>query len=275
MNKLSLSQEAGVELVRSAAKSLLNPRGHFKVEHWRNGKRINEYVFPNGITNEGKNKLLNVMFHGTTAVATWWLGLVDNSGYTALAATDTYDDINQVANGWDEFTSYTDAGNGGSASTRPQWNEGAASGQSITNSSPAVFDLTGCRYCQGRVPGRRRCGIAEQGRPHGWQHALGDRPVHQRRRGCGQRRPVEGHLHRQCVIKRLPRQGRVGASALLRPFFWRHCDGFVVDRRIRGLRDWRGFGNLGQVESSIPICLRYSLCLCANWQNWRLFLQCQ
>lgn len=149
MNKLSLSQEAGVELVRSAAKSLLNPRGHFKVEHWRNGKRINEYVFPNGITNEGKNKLLNVMFHGTTAVATWWLGLVDNSGYTALAATDTYDDINQVANGWDEFTSYTDAGNGGSASTRPQWNEGAASGQSITNSSPAVFDLTGSGTVKG------------------------------------------------------------------------------------------------------------------------------
>jgi hypothetical protein len=149
MNKLSLRQEAGVELVRSAAKTLLNPCGCFKVEHWRNGKRINEYVFPNGITNEGKNKLLNVMFHGTTAVATWWLGLIDNSGYTALAATDTYDDINQVANGWDEFTSYTDAGNGGSASTRPQWNEGAASGQSITNSSPAVFDLTGAGTVKG------------------------------------------------------------------------------------------------------------------------------
>jgi len=156
MNKLSLKQEAGVELVRSAAKvqSILNPRGYFKVEHWRNGKRINEYVFPNGITNEGKNKLLNVMFHGATAVATWWLGLIDNSGYTALAATDTYDDINQVANGWDEFTNYTDAGNGGSASTRPQWNEGAASGQSITNSSPAVFDLTG----SGTVKGVFLCG---------------------------------------------------------------------------------------------------------------------
>ena len=145
MNQLSLNQKAGVELVRAATPSanLIHARGRFVVEHWRDGKRINEYHFPNGIVNEGKNKLLNIMFHGTAAVATWYLGLIDNASYTALAATDDYADINQLADGWKEFTGYTDEGNGGSSSTRPVWGAGAASGQSITNSSPAVFDLTG------------------------------------------------------------------------------------------------------------------------------------
>lgn len=141
---LNVKQEAGVELVRAPRKceSPINARGAFVVEHWRDGKRINEYRFPNGITNEGKNKLLNVMFAATAAITTWWIGLIDLTGYTALAATDTYDDINQAGNGWDEFTSYTDDGNGDSATTRPLWDEGAASGQSITNPSPSVFDIT-------------------------------------------------------------------------------------------------------------------------------------
>jgi hypothetical protein len=154
MNKISLGQNAGCEVVRASApanpvESLLNPKGKFIVEHWRNGKKINEYHFPNGIVNEGKNKLLNIMFHGTAAIGTWYLGLIDNASYTALAATDDYADINQLANGWKEFTSYTDDGNGGSSSTRPAWAQGAASGQSITNSSPGVFSLTGAGTVKG------------------------------------------------------------------------------------------------------------------------------
>jgi hypothetical protein len=139
-------QAAGVELVRARAQTfveaLSGPRGKFVVEHWRGGKRINEYHFPNGITNEGKNKLLNVMFHGATQISSWYVGLIDNANYTALAATDDYADINQAADQWKEFTNYTDGNNGDSASTRPAWGVGAASGQSVTNSSPAVFNIT-------------------------------------------------------------------------------------------------------------------------------------
>ena len=39
--------------------------------------------------------------------------------------------------------------NGGSASTRPEWTEGAASGQAITNASPVVFDITGSGTVKG------------------------------------------------------------------------------------------------------------------------------
>jgi hypothetical protein len=150
---IETQQAAGVEVVHHGAQTvveeLTGPRGKFVVEHWRNGKRINEYHFPNAINNEGKNKLLNVMFHSGTPITTWWIGLIDNNNYSALAVTDDYADINQAANGWKEFTGYTDDANGGSATTRPAWGVGAASAQSVTNASPSVFDITSAGTVKG------------------------------------------------------------------------------------------------------------------------------
>lgn len=152
MNALKVNQSAGVEVVRapqSVEFEKLPLRGRFKVDHYRNGKRIDSREFDNGITNEGKNFLLDVMFHATSAIATWYLGLIDNAGFSALSANDIYDNIDQAGNGWDEFKSYTDAGNEDSTTTRPEWTEGAASGQSITNSSVVVFDITGSGTVKG------------------------------------------------------------------------------------------------------------------------------
>ena len=122
--------------------------GKFVVEHYRDGKRINEYHFPNGITNQGKNALLDIMFHGSTQITTWYLGLIDSTGYTALAAGDTYANING-SNGWDEFTDYTDTNNAASGTTRPVWTEGAASGQSITNGTVVPYLITGTGTVKG------------------------------------------------------------------------------------------------------------------------------
>lgn len=142
-SQISLKHAAGVEVTRGGiAKNQLGLRGHFNVEHWRDGKLLAIYDFDNGITNEGKDHLLNVMFHGTTATATWYLGLIDNDGYTALAAGDTYDAIDQAGNQWDEFADYTDANNSNNAGTRPAWPEDAASGQTITNTSVAIYNIT-------------------------------------------------------------------------------------------------------------------------------------
>lgn len=158
MNQLSVNQVAGAVIERAGGNipslEKLPLRGHFKVEHWRNGKRIDERQFNNGIVTEGKNFLLDVMFHGETAFGTWYLGLIDNAGYSALDATDIYDDINQAGNGWDEFDDYTDPGNSNNASTRPAWTEGAASSASITNSSTVNFDIT----ATGTVKGIFVCG---------------------------------------------------------------------------------------------------------------------
>lgn len=147
--KFGQSAEAAVAKNPTGSLSDLNVMGRYVVEHWRDGQRINEYHFPNGITNEGKDHLLNVHFNALAAMTAWYMGLVDNLNYSALDATDLYDDINQAGNGWDEFTLYTDAGNGDSAVTRPAWDEAAASAQSITNNTVTVFDVTGSGTVKG------------------------------------------------------------------------------------------------------------------------------
>jgi len=114
--------------------------GKFQVEHIRDGVRIGSYSFKNGITNEGKDILLDVMFHGVTIYSPWYLGLIDKIGYSALAAGDTYDNINQVGNGWDEFADYKIVAD---TTIRPEWTEGSASSQSITNASVVTFIMTG------------------------------------------------------------------------------------------------------------------------------------
>jgi uncharacterized Zn-binding protein involved in type VI secretion len=140
ISELALRDTAKVAASRSRdAASELGLSGRFNVEHWRDGRLLATYCFPNGIVDEGKDLLLNVMFHGTSAIGTWYIGMVDNDGYTALADDDTYDDIDQAGNGWDEFADYTVGGN---ATIRATWDEAAASTQSITSSTVATFDIT-------------------------------------------------------------------------------------------------------------------------------------
>lgn len=157
-SRLNTRQSASVQLVRAGASvpashtvmpSFAELSGRFVVQHWRNEQRINEYHFNNGIVNEGKDKLLNVMFDGTAAITVWYLGLIDNASFAALASDDTYDDINQAGNGWDEFTLYTDANNADSTVTRPVWGPDPASAQSITNSTVAIYDITGSGTVKG------------------------------------------------------------------------------------------------------------------------------
>jgi hypothetical protein len=143
VSQMNISHKAGCNVVRARkAEDQLGLRGKFVVEHFRKGVKIGQYEFPNGIANQGKNKLLDIMFHGATQITTWWLGLIDNAGYTALAAGDTYQNITQAGNQWGEFTNYTDPANADSATTRPEWTEGAAASQAIANASPVVFDIT-------------------------------------------------------------------------------------------------------------------------------------
>ncbi len=146
---IRLAQAADCELVRPAPQisDQLQCRGRFQVEHWRDGQLIGKYDIRNAITNEGKNKLLNVMFHQDGQVATWYILLVNGAGGPALAAGDTYAQING-ANGWTEFQGYTEA-------ARQEWTEGAPANQSITNAAPVVFNINaaGSVYGLGVVGG--------------------------------------------------------------------------------------------------------------------------
>src|SRR5688572_6585970 len=100
-SKLNLSQRVAVEVGRSgkprgSVQSRLDLQRNCEVEHWRNGEHIATYTFKNGIVNQGKNYLLDDAFDLATRVTAWYMLLVDNSGFTALANDDIYDDINQA-----------------------------------------------------------------------------------------------------------------------------------------------------------------------------------
>lgn len=106
-------------------------KGQFTVRQFRNGKLYRDWQnHENGIVDEGLNKLLDVMFHATTQLTTWYMSLIDNTGFTALAAADTL----ASHAGWTEFTSYDEA-------TRPEWTEGAAASKSIASSAASVFTI--------------------------------------------------------------------------------------------------------------------------------------
>lgn len=115
----------------------LKAHGKFIVEHFREGQKIGEYEFPNGIVDVGLNKILDVMFGAVTQITSWFIGLIDNSGFSALANADTL----ASHGGWNEFTNYT--GN------RKAWSVGAAASRSITNGTTADFAITGTGTLKG------------------------------------------------------------------------------------------------------------------------------
>ena len=109
----------------------LNVRGAFKVEHRDvDGNLKGIYEFPNGIVDEGLDSILDVQFHAASQITTWYIGLVDNSGWTAFADADTL----SSHSGWSENTNYTEA-------NRVEWDEDAASSRSISNSTTADFSV--------------------------------------------------------------------------------------------------------------------------------------
>ena len=119
----------------------LDLKGVFNVEHYdKDGNLINIYKVKNLITNVGKDYILDTMFNDGTQIAnsSWFVGIIDNSGYTAIDATDTM----ASHSGWNEFTTYSEA-------NRVAWGSGASASQTTTNASPATFNITGSGTLQG------------------------------------------------------------------------------------------------------------------------------
>ena len=114
------------------------PKGKFRLEHWRDDVLIGIHEFKNGVTDVGINNLLDIEFFTTAKISTWYLGVIDNSGFTALAAADTM----ASHAGWTEFQTYNEA-------NRVTWVTGAASSKSITNATPASFNITGTATLNG------------------------------------------------------------------------------------------------------------------------------
>jgi hypothetical protein len=89
-----------------------------------------EEHIPNMAVTAGLNHILGVEFGASTQITTWYAGLINNSGFSALNSADT---MGSHA-GWSEYTTYSE-------STRQQWVPGAASGGTISNSSTMNFTV--------------------------------------------------------------------------------------------------------------------------------------
>lgn len=115
------------------------PKGRFHVEVIdKDGNVKHSFFIPNGITNEGKNGILDTYFNAATQISTWFIGLVDNAGFSAFAAADTM----ASHTGWSEAVGY-------SGGVRPTWTVGAASAQSVTNAVVVTFTMTGTATIHG------------------------------------------------------------------------------------------------------------------------------
>jgi hypothetical protein len=104
--------------------------GRFVVEHVRDGKVLGKFDFPNGITDVGMNHILTTEFNGGTPITAWYIGLIDNAGFSALAAGDT----SASHAGWAENTDYSET-------ERPEWTAGNAAARAITNAATVDFSI--------------------------------------------------------------------------------------------------------------------------------------
>jgi len=121
-------------------KSLLIPRGLVYAKLIRNHRLIKDILFHNEIVNEGKNLILNIMFHGIAAVHPWYVGLIDTDSYTGISLSDTMS--SHV--GWIESDDYDEG-------TRAEYEEDAASNQTIWNpiSAFAIFTINATKTLKG------------------------------------------------------------------------------------------------------------------------------
>lgn len=109
-------------------------KGRYHIEHFNKaGELIGTYEVDNAIVDVGLNHILETEFNGGTPITAWYIGLVDNAGFSTFANADTM----ASHAGWVEtHTTY-------SQTNRPEWTAGTAAGRAITNASTVDFSMTG------------------------------------------------------------------------------------------------------------------------------------
>ena len=135
--KIPTKTDISCDLIRNGGLKSVIPVGTWwEFEHYRKGKLIDQWGQKNVTTDEGLTKMLDIMFHGATQIATWYIGLFEDN-YTPLVS-NTY-----AVPGFTESTAYTSA-------TRMEYSEAAASAKAITNAaSKASFTINASKAIYG------------------------------------------------------------------------------------------------------------------------------
>lgn len=110
-------------------------RGVFLITCFRSRQepvKLWEHRFHNMTTNAGLNHQIGVELAAVSKESTWYLGLINNAGFTNLAAGDT----SSSHTGWTELTDYSEG-------VRQTWTPGSVASQQVTNPTPASFTISG------------------------------------------------------------------------------------------------------------------------------------
>ena len=113
-------------------------KGILTTEHYRDGILLSRQVNHNDVVTVGKNLMLNTFFLNGTVPATWYQGLINGSGYSALAAADTM----ASHTGWTEFTSYAEG-------VRQTWSPTSSTAASLINSTAMTFTINASGTLEG------------------------------------------------------------------------------------------------------------------------------
>lgn len=119
-------------VARNRAVDQLVAHGHVRVECFDASGRL-KWVEdgPNLIVTAGRNKLLDETLAGAAYTAAWYVGLIDNAGFSAIAAADTM----ASHAGWTESTAYDEA-------ARQALTFAAAASGSKATDSPATVTIS-------------------------------------------------------------------------------------------------------------------------------------
>ena len=108
----------------------------YEVEHWRDGKLLSRTIDSNTCTAEGLNALLDIMFHASTQITTWYVEIFESD--TTPSDTTTY-----AVPVYTPSSAYDEA-------TRPEYEEAAASSKVTTNSAnKATFTISDTKTIHG------------------------------------------------------------------------------------------------------------------------------
>jgi len=135
--KFSIGDKTDAQMVRNSK----NLHGFtigsvWEWEHYRDGKLIDTWKQGNTCTAEGLNALLDIMFHASTQITTWYVEIFESD--TTPADGTTY-----AVPVYTPSTAYDEG-------TRPEYVEAAASSKSITNSAnKAVFTINATKTIYG------------------------------------------------------------------------------------------------------------------------------
>ena len=119
--------------------SKMKVKGRLTWQHKRKGIIIARGKVDNEVKNEGIDEALDILFTSANLL-TWYMGLIDNSGFVSTAVGDTYTNLKAMTLNWTELQAktYTDPAN----DLREPINFAPASGGLISSEAdPSQFDI--------------------------------------------------------------------------------------------------------------------------------------